>query len=417
MRLTFLFTSLLPFAALFILFSCDSDVTITGGSSTTTVEGKVSDLNGFPAYPSRVWLNYEAYTVVSADGTFSFKDVQTPYSLTVNRHGSTEFTVYQGLTTYRPKVFINPGAMAFQNQVCLVVTLPKPHNNGKNSVTFLSEKNLYLNYQYSGSDTMVICYLHWGGNNNMLSGRLAAIQFERDQQFNISSFSGFGLKDITISAGETIYLKMTAGDFQFNPPESRVNVFFSQGSYQNGVYLQIAFDNYNKNSNINLGGTSGPNIPVSYTVPLKLPLGFRIQAHISYQGGYSDMLMNPGSTIHIQPVQPINLISPALNDTVDYNTDFVHDGSSDVYMTYFSPAIQPSNFSFLVYSSSLSVRLPVLEYFGINPPPHLPIGWDVSGYNGFNGINDFASDKRLTIYKSDVVKSSGSRQFYLKYSN
>ncbi len=413
MKPSFFLTAVLLFAALVILSSCDSDEILTGGSSTT-VEGTVLDLNGFPVYPSRVWLNYEAYTVAGADGTFSFKDVHTPYNLTVNRQGSPEFTVYQGLTTYHPKVFISPGGFALQNQACLIVTLPEPPNNGRSSITFLSEKKMYISYQYSSTDTLVICYLHWGGNDNRLSGKLAAIQYEEDQQYNITSFSGFGLKDISISAGETVYYKMTAGDFQFNPPESEVNVIFSQGSYYNGVYLEIVFNNYDKNSGISLGGTSGPNIPVSHPVPLNLPLGFKIQAHISYQGGYSDRLTSPGSTIHILPVQLINLITPAVNDTVDFNTDFVHDGSSDVYVTYFTPVMPPGNFTFLIYSSELSVRLPILLYFGINPPEHSPISWDVHGYNGFNGINDFASDKRLTNIRSDVVNSNGSRQFYLK---
>ncbi len=412
MKPTFFLTVILLFAALFLLSSCNSDEIITG-SAPFSVKGTVLNTTGFPVYPAKVWLNYNAYVDVNADGTFLFNNVKMPYNLTVNKQWSTEFTVYEGLTSLSPRMYLSGGTSNLQNQAYMIVTLPKAPSNGKSSVTFLCKENVISGFQFIGSDTVLVSYIQWGGNNTRLEGKLAAIQFERGVNGQITAYNRFGFKDTAISAGETIYIQMKASDLPYNPPESSVNIIFWQGS-NNGVYLDIVFDGYKSNSAIWLAGISGSNIPVSYVVPGMLPLDYSIRANVTYTGGYSQMFLVPGSIIHIPPVQPVNLLSPANGDSAGYNTDCVHDGTSDVYITMFAPLIYPPNFIFHVVSSSRSVRMPVLPFFGIYPSAGTQINWEVNGYNGFNGINDFASDKRVSNYQYSVVYSSGARHFYLK---
>ncbi len=410
MKPTFFLTAILFFAALVILSSCNSDETVTGGNSST-VTGTVLDVSGFPVSPARVWLNHDSYADVNADGTFLFNNVKKPYNLTVNRGGATEFTVYEGLTSSSPKMYLSAGGPNLPNQANMIVTFPKPPNFGKSSFAFLCNEPV-ISGQYFGSDTVVNYILHWWSNTR-LKGKFTIIQFERDINGLPTVFNRFGFKDTAISAGDTIYLNFSSSDMQYDPSESSVNIIFPQGA-NNGVGLYIMFSGYKNTSSIYLGGTQGSNIPSSYAVPGTLPLGYSIGAFVGYPGGYSQLFLAPGSTFQIPPVVPVNLISPADGDSADYNTDFVHDGTSDVYMTVFSAVTTGGYFAFYVCSASKTIKMPLLPFFGINVPVGTEIGWGVNGYNGFNGINDFASESRLNNVPYSVVYSASERHIYLK---
>lgn len=412
MKPTFFLTAILLFTALVILSSC-SDETVTGtGSVKSTINGQVLNSTGFPVSPARVWLNYDSYADVNADGTFLFNNVKKPYNLTVNSGGWTEFTVYEGLTSSSPKVYLYAGSSILPNSATMIVTLPKPPNNGRSMVSFLCNENIISGFQNIGGDTMLISTISWRGNNTQLEGKIAAMQCERVGGL-ISVFNRFGFKDTSISAGETIYLNLTSGDLAYNPPESSVNITFWQGS-GNGVDLNIVFDGYKNTSAIWLGSVQGSNIPSGYSVPGTLPLGYSIRAFITFPGGNSQMFLEPGNIIHITSPHLVNLISPADSDSADYNTDFVYDGSSDVYMTVFSAVTSTGYFAFYVYSAASTVRMPVLPFFGINVPQGTEIDWGVNGYNGFNGIDDFASESRLNNVPFSIVFSSSERHVYLK---
>jgi hypothetical protein len=415
MKPSFFLSAIVIFAVLLIFPSCKSDETITGISSND-VKGTVLDFNGNPVHPAKVWLNYEAVTDVNADGTFMFKNVRMPYRLTAKNQLSTEFFVYEGLSSLNPKIYVNTAGIVYINQACIIISLPSMPVHSRRVINFLSSDKEYSGIEYSGFDTTVVYYVRWKGNSQRISGKLAVLQYRTGENGRIFLYDKFGLKDTSVSVGETIYIRYEASDLQFNPPESQVSINFPQGS-SNGVYLALTFDDCGRYSNMNLEGIQGSNIPASYVVPASLPVDFLIQANLTYEGGYSQLYVHPGSTINVPVVQKINLISPMQWDTADYNTDFIHDGNSNVYITFFSPNIQPPYFSFNVISSYPIVRMPILPFFGINPYPGMQVGWWVNGYNGFSGMNEFASDKRIARIPYNVVYCSGARQFILRVLN
>ncbi len=407
--------SLLLFLAVSLIFisSCSDDQILNNGNVTSNISGSVLDRDGFPVPSVRIWLNNESYTESGGDGNFSFKNVKTPYDLAMSVPFSNELTVFKGLTNFSPKLYLdNTITPIFTNQAMVFMTFPGIYPNGESRISFLTNESRYQYSQNSSLDSSAVFIVKWNGSSK-IKGKVALIQYKHDIFGKIVSYDRFGFRDTALSAGETIYIKMTDSDLQFNPPENNVTFNLPGGLFIHELEVGIAFNGYNKFSNIVLMHVSGGSLPLSVVVPANLILDYQVYAYLNFTGSTYYTLAGHGGIVYVPAVTPVNLVHPETGDSADYNTDFVHDGTGNLFVTSFYSISGYPNCIVKVVSGSDSVRLPILPFFRINVIPGTQFSWNVLRYDGFAGVNEFASDKRISNSQYNVT-SSQPRQFYLR---
>ena len=392
-----------------ILFSSCSDNVVNSGNPSNSISGSVFDQNGNVVYPARVWLDYYPYQNVSPYGTFSFNDVRFPYDLTVGRPGSNEFIRFRNLTTHKPKVYINLNPpVTYRHQALVYMTYPVLLPRGETQVSFLSKGVKYVTNRTYQSDSSMLLTINWTGNS-VISGKAALIQYKYDSNGKIISYDRFGYRDTLLSSGETIYLRILNSELQFNPSESSLTVD-ALGSGPIDTYeMGIAFDGFSKSSDISLFWLYGSGNPVSFLVPGSLSLEYQVYAYLHYSRNTIYILAGHGGYVYLPQYTTVNLLYPFTTDSADYNTDFIYSGGGNVCVTSF---LGPGcNFS--VVSTSDTVRLPILPFFGIILPAGSQFSWGVKRFNSFTNVDEFVSDKRISVSQYNT-SASETGHFYLK---
>jgi hypothetical protein len=400
-------------AGLILFYSC-SDNTVDNFYSSKTVHGIVRDAAGEPFYPAKVWLNHDTYQSVNPDGSFTFKNVEKPYDLTINIPWSTEYICFKNLTTMEPKLSFNTNAPAiYPYRALLFITYPRFTQLNNMKFTFLNSDTRYSYYpSWQQTDSSLMLTIAWSGNQR-IKGKVALLWYTRDYLGNIISYDRFGYRDTAVSPGETVYLKLTASELSYNPPENILTVNLPGGVMLNSIDVGISFDGYKRNSGISLIGLSANTVPLTYVVPGALSLNYQLYVYVNYPDNSYYAAAGHGGNVYIPSEPPVNLLYPADNDSADYNTEFSYSGNGKVYVTEFYANTGYGTCHFSVVSDNDSVRLPILPFFGIFFPPGTQFSWHVTRYNDFTYINEFVSDKRISISQYNRTWSDG-RYFYLK---
>ena len=96
------FSPLVLLIIVFLIYSCNSDLSPVGNGASLFITGTVLNSQGFPVYPSSVSINYEPLIDVNPDGTFSTTVNKTPYNIIVYTMSDTSFTYYRNLSNLSP---------------------------------------------------------------------------------------------------------------------------------------------------------------------------------------------------------------------------------------------------------------------------------------------------------------------------
>lgn len=400
---------MLILSALTLFYSCSDDDIITGGSSSPSVSGYVRDSRGLPFYPAKVWLNYERSINVDINGYFFFDKVTFPYNLMLIK--DSVLTYYCSLTNPKPVIYMeNDTAQQNINQALVYLSFPMPVGNDLTKLAVLTKETFYAsteNYFYDSTATVRII---WKGERNSIAFKIVLLQGSMLEPLHNVNYSRFGIKDTSVQAGETILLKFNSSEIQYDPPENFV--FINNGAVFNNVSLraEIAFDGYNKNSNLLIGENTNPaNFIIK--VPGSLPLQFKILARIAFHQSaglftnYYHLLLNPGENTDISEPAGIQLLQPPWNDSVDYNTDFIHNGTGSVHVIKFVRGPYSNGFSLSVVSHSTTSRIPVLPAYGFEFPSGTRFNWSVKSIWGYVNVDDYLSEKRLANKNTTEINS------------
>ncbi|RPI15378.1 MAG: hypothetical protein EHM58_14210 [Ignavibacteriae bacterium] len=417
MKTTQYLSIILLITAVTFFSSCNSDEIITNGSgNSSTVIGTLIDSRGEPVYPMKVWLNYEP-AFVNQNGSFIFDSVSFPYHLMLNKPGDSAYFYYSGMINKKPVISLPD--FYYMDQVktaTIFLSVPRPLNNGRNLVKFISKDNISIYSSFFQSDSNGVIEISWKGEQNKITGKIIVLQGQVNENQSMISYDKFGSKDTAVKAGETVFIRLNSADLQYNPIESNVSLNMPSGVTGVNIEAQIAFDGYNKNNNLvfyTLWG-SQPVIPV----PLNLLLPYKINLIVSFSNWkhlqrHCNILLAPGGTANIID-KDFTLLYPA-HDTsgVDYNTKFVNNGSSGLYLTHVSLDYYPQHFFLHIYSASNNFSLPYFPMYNLNFTSGTRFNWYSVNYDGYTNIDEFISQNRMDN-KPFYSANSESRRFTLK---
>jgi hypothetical protein len=332
------------------------------------------------------------------------------------------FTYYVGLTSRNPKIYLLHSYYnepQYQNLASIYLVFPRNAQNGITYMRFISKEERVISYQQLfTNDSSATIYVKWQGLSTRINGKVVLLRCLKEPNGIVSSFTGFYARDTFVTAGETMFMKVKTGDFQYDPTENQVTVRLPAGFTHYGLNTEIAFIGYNKNFNLGFNDVYSP-LPLTFKVPGTLPLIYKIHAQINFRSQatnvnhQSDLYLKPWEIAYVPDPSGFYLLYPA-NDTtgVDFNTDFVHSGTRGVHVTTFRKNYSGSVVVNVV-SSSNTVRFPMVIYYGVTIPPNTELSWSVTNYDNYRNVDEFVTDKRFANEPCNIFSTS-TRRFRFK---
>jgi hypothetical protein len=403
--------------SLFILQSftgCKEDSTTpTGGNPPSgggnDVSGKIVDEVGNGLVNVTVVIGGQN-TTTAADGSFTIRNVTTPYDLkAVSAQGVG--IVYKSVSTRNPQV-LGIGIPVTPNQAQLTVGIPRStiSNNQIAAVMFTDAQRVQASGKIFGwsNDTTTTFTVIWKGASTV-SGKIIVLIYTMDGTGHISSYNLYGEKVFTLNNGANSTVGFNVNELPIPPGQSTVSGSVTPPSlnYINTkATLSISFVSTNNWLGTNVSATLldfKPAPAYVFNVPTGLSTTNRLivtgsafspgaDTNFIYQRTDKSVVAAPGSTNNIALESVPDLITPANNAVdIDTNTIFTYTSGSGsgLYMIYFyTPTLTKQ---FYVFTTALSTTIPNLLIYGQGIGSNLTYNWFVTKILGITTTDDFLS--------------------------
>jgi hypothetical protein len=330
------FIKVLPLAFLitFVVFfsSCSETIVNPPQNNPITVEGRLLNIWINPIVGMKLKIN-DDIVFTDHDGKFSFQNVPIPYDLAIFDSLNKVNHLYKNITTANPRIVINSHPVpAPYNSANINVSLPSSNTyNGKLLFTNFDDIN---NYSPDLNTILVRTSYH-----QEIEGAVIVLLYEMSNG-KISDYKHFGMKNITVSPGNTYDINFTENDLSFNPDETTISGNINQNDFWQTLYF-ISFSTKRSPEFLFYLNFEMSNENFSFVVPRNLPIDFYpVIGGLNSAGSLLSKNMSnfPSNVTISEPDFPL-LIQPENNASdINSGTKFTFtEGSNDgIYSIYFN---------------------------------------------------------------------------------
>jgi hypothetical protein len=399
-----------------------------------TVRGTVTGRDGEMRPGVTVWVGGRPVVADSA-GHFEAPDVTLPYQLVYKGVYTvdilaTKFSFYEGLRSTELKIRLtdsDPGALYNEARVTGVLGGSGEHPQPPGYTTVLIavddqgvQVGTQLKIAFGGPSSAFDVPIRWlASKGSSLEIKLYALQHDGSSGSAIESFTGYGLKQLTVSAGATL-ANQTLTLASVSGRMLTVNATVPAPTFS--IDSMIAF--YRISSGAPLFGELGvgaANPPVSFLLP-KGAAPASVQVTMFDQTGASTeqwvrQIDEGVSTLTLQPPLPIVPEAPAENGAIAPGQTFSWSGPEGdaVYEISLRPKDPPVNspswFSF--HTAAKSFTLPDLSAFGATLRNDLTYEWYVTSRAPFASADAYFAQAAEGEETFTIATSSSRRAIKL----
>ncbi len=406
---------MLPLATLGLLAACGGDGP-TPPPQGITVSGRVQDRVAEPISGATVLVG-KSSVKSSSDGTFSIPGVVTPYDITAILPAQNAAVIYKGLTRPDP-VLLYPDVTGAERTATISGTVP-PAAGSVTYVLFVSSGRYATGAGRADATTGQYAFtVRWHGSYDTDGGQLSLLRWTTDATGYLpASYDGYASRPVTISAGGNFSGNDFAAAELTDPPEQsisgaiavpasyalkyrRVYVLFEG---RGGLYWEEAA----ANATINPLASA-----FTYTVPALSGVQDIVEAWafdnssraLDGSARWSNFFKtgisgNPGNTTVPLATAPL-LFSPVDGAvSLDTTKSFTWGQGEGMGVNIVSvkPA-DPSNPTFLVFTTGTEAKIPDLAGGGMSLPAGAGYTWEVYRIFPVTSMNDAASDDFRHLY-------------------
>ena len=405
---------MLPLATLGLLAACRGDGP-TPPPQGITVSGRVQDRVAEPISGATVLLGKSSVTS-SSDGTFSIPGVVAPYDITAILPAQNTALIYRGLTRSEP-VLLYPDVTGPERTATISGTAP-PASGRVTAVLFVSSAGYAFGAGPADATTgqyafTVSCH----GSGDTYAGQLYLLRWTLDAAGLPSSYDGYASKPLTIHADGDFPGNAFAAVDVTDPAEQSISGtvelpasyalkyrrFYVLFEGRGGLYWEEAAPN----------ATTNPLASAfTYTVPALNGVQDIVEAWafdnssraLDGSARWSNFFKtgisgNPGNTTVPLATAPL-LFSPVDGAvSLDTTKSFTwgHGEGMGVNIVSVKPA-DPSNPTFLVFTTGTEAKIPDLAGGGMSLPAGAGYTWEVYRIFPVTSMNDAASDDFRHLY-------------------
>ncbi|MDI6766284.1 MAG: carboxypeptidase-like regulatory domain-containing protein [Bacteroidota bacterium] len=402
----------------FITSGCKKDEGPTGPEALS-INGYVKDFSGKPL--NNILIVIQGKTPVTSDGNgaFSIPNVMPPYDIAAIYSAQKSVTIYKGLHRPDPKLRIEytwllPPPIAVFGWIKGNV----PISYGKTRVFFVNGTDYWETEADWTTGEYTIHLNTFSITSDTLSGKLYVLRYTAGADGNPLAFDGYGVKNLTITAGDTSKGNNFSNTDLTDPTETNItgSVVKPQNvtSYNLGLYA--IFDSTYFYISSKSYATSDA---FAFTVPVISGVKFAIAISPNpfYAAGWfrKTNIESGTSNVILKLESPPRLTTPADNTTnVDTSTIFTwtQGGGEGVNVVkYFNQNIWEGP-SYYIYTTASNISIPNLSAYGLGLPRDTNYVWLVSRYYPVSSIDNAASDTFLKILRdrrSDFGESHSGR--------
>lgn len=365
---------------------------------TISVNGVVKDIDGEPISGVTVIIKGKSPTTTSADGSFSFSNVTSPYEIRVIMSTDKIALVYQGLTRSDPQL-LYIGSTTISKSATINGHVPIAV--GKKTTVFFTSETQSWSTLADQTTGMYSFTPSWKGSMTSCQGQLQVLRWTENANGLPVLYDAYGTKNLTISDGGTF----NGNDF--------LEVEFTDPAEQNisGTIIRptTSYNIVSKELWINLGASiyicheTGNALTdnFSYMVPSITGATFEVNVTATLSAtpnSRNSFFMKKNIAAGQSGVSIVMAAAPQLSLPVhngigvDTTTSFywTQGGETGVNLIQIMPG-DPSAPAFFIFTAENNTTIPNLAPQALGLPSNVNYGWTVFRYFPLSSINDAAS--------------------------
>lgn len=405
---------ILFFTLAFVSGCSDSTTSPTQNNSSGNVNGKVTDVNGFPIGGATVLIGSTIATS-GADGSFTINSVTAPYNLKVLvGSGSTPTgAYYQGLTSFSPQIFAG-GTSGVSSSTALSVTIPVLGVDQRAVVIFTDNANVHTSMEISSPTVTANLNVKWVSGSS-INGKIIVLvyTFVAGQ---ISAFNKYGETNITLVNGSPANVTITSAQLSVTPQNSTISGTLSLPSgYTTPKSLLVLKFGTGNIANGAIIGNEIMGTTFNFVVPAVLTSSVRIGIQGQASGSTGEYTFkydtvqagSSGKVITLESAP--GLTTPPNGQTaVDTATNFSYSAGSGtgIYIVIFNGTGR----TFAVFTNSTSATIPNFSSIGLGIGTNVNYTWSVQKYN-VSSVNDLVTGPISTNAVLTSTAISATRTF------
>jgi len=320
--------ALIIFSAILFFNSCDNSVDPTFGS----VSGKLYGYNHTAIENLKVTIqDRSVYT--SADGSFTLNGISYPYDVIITDSVRRKATVYKKLSVNNIGLYFDQySGSNYSAAIYVRIQGESLPNDKKWKVIFTDRENVNEYAEVTGINPTAGLLLNM--DKNIVSGRLIALSYKKDNNGKITSYDNFGTYPLyNIQSGNTYNYWFDSLSLAFNPGEQTVTASINVAAVPNSTEFYLSFGTINRPVNFGYTFSYLTGNYFNFKIPTDLPLPFStvIINNTTLSSGFSYQEYNvfPNSNndliVNVPPI-PLSPVEDAKN--VNNETQFSFNSGS-----------------------------------------------------------------------------------------
>lgn len=320
--------ALIIFSAFLFFNSCDNSVDPTFGS----VSGKLYGYNHTAIENLKVTIqDRSVYT--SADGSFTLNGISYPYDVIITDSVRRKATVYKKLSVNNIGLYFDQySGSNYSAAIYVRIQGESLPNDKKWKVIFTDRENVNEYAEVTGINPTAGLLLNM--DKNIVSGRLIALSYKKDNNGKITSYDNFGTYPLyNIQSGNTYNYWFDSLSLAFNPGEQTVTASINVAAVPYSTEFYLSFGTINRPVNFGYTFSYLTGNYFNFKIPTDLPLPFStvIINNTTLSSGFSYQEYNvfPNSNndliVNVPPI-PLSPVEDAKN--VNNETQFSFNSGS-----------------------------------------------------------------------------------------
>jgi hypothetical protein len=372
--------------------SCDNSVDPSAG----TVSGKLYGYNHTAIENLKVTIqNRTAYT--SADGSFTLNGISYPYDVIITDSARREATVYKNISVNNIEMYFDQYSGSIYSAAINVQILGESLPSDKKWKVIFTDREFINEYtEVTGINPTAGLLINM--DKNIVSGRLIALSYKKDNNGNVTSYENFGSFPLyNIQSGNTYNYWFDSLSLAFNPGEQTVTASINIAAvpFSTEFYLSFGTKNRPDNYGYTFSYLTGNNFNFKIPTGLTLPFSTVILNNTTLSSGYSYQEYNifPNSnndlTVNVPPI-PFSPDDGAKD--VNNNTQFSFNAGTGNGV-YEIILINKSRYSeYRIITSENNFTLEGLDKLGFGNINNNIFDWRVTKKGPASSVNDYVTN-------------------------
>lgn len=269
--------------------SCDNSVDSSSGS----VSGKLYGHNHTGIENIKVTVQ-DKNTYTSADGSFSLNGISYPYDVIITDSALRKATIYKNISVSNIELYSDRYSGSNYSAAIYVRILGESVQSGKKwKVIFTDRENINEYAEVSGINPTAGLLLNM--DKDIVSGRLIALSYMKDNNGKITSYENFGTFPLyNIQSGNTYNYWFDSLSLAFNPGEETITASINVAAvpYSTEFYLSFGTKNRPENFGYTFSYLTGNYFNFKIPTGLTVPFSTVILNNTTFSSGYSQQVYN-----------------------------------------------------------------------------------------------------------------------------